>query len=58
MEFFKKRSDTIVIICSFILCFWILNEKINVIEKDLILMKNVLVTKNIMLIELAIEGEK
>lgn len=57
MEWFKKHADTIVILGSFALCFWTLNEKMNdrftAIEKDLTAIKTVLILKNIMPAELA-----
>jgi hypothetical protein len=54
MEWFKKHADTIVILGSFALCFWNLNEKINTVEKDLTIIKTVLIMKNIMPDQLAI----
>jgi hypothetical protein len=53
MEWFKKHADTIVILGSFALCFWTLNEKINLIEKDITVIKTVLIMKNIMPCEMA-----
>lgn len=57
MDWFKKHADTIVILGSFALCFWTMNEKINnrfnIIEKDLAIIKTVLILKNIMPAELA-----
>jgi len=59
VEWFKKHADTIVILGSFALCFWNMNEKINAIEKDLTIVKTVLIMRNIMPTELAKnEGEK
>ena len=59
MEWFKKHADTIVILGSFALGFWNMNEKINAIEKDLTIVKTVLIMRNIMPTELAKnEGEK
>jgi len=55
MDWFKKHADTLVILSSFVLCFWTLNEKINQIEKDLTIIKTVLVMKNIMPTDLACE---
>jgi len=48
MEWFKKHADTIAILGTFALCFWNLNEKINAIEKDVSVIKTVLILKNIM----------
>jgi len=57
MDWFKQHGDTIVILSSFALCFWSMNEKMNdkfnAIEKDLAVIKTVLVMKNIMPNELA-----
>jgi hypothetical protein len=53
MEWFKKHADTIVILSSFALCFWTLNEKIGQIEKDVTMIKTVLILKNIMPVEMA-----
>lgn len=57
MDWFKQHADTIVILSSFALCFWSMNEKMNdkfnAIEKDLAVIKTVLVMKNIMPNELA-----
>ena len=62
MDWFKKHADTIVILGSFALCFWTMNEKINdrfnVIDKDLAVIKTVLIMKDIMPKELAEKGEK
>lgn len=57
MDWFKKHADTIVILGSFALCFWNLNEKINSIEKDITMVKTVLILKQIMPTELATSGE-
>ena len=57
MDWFKKHADTIVILSSFVMCFWTLNEKISKIESDIIVIKTVLVMKNIMPAELANKGE-
>lgn len=53
MEWFKQHADTIAIIAVFAGCFWTLNEKINSIDKDLAVIKAVLVMKNIMPVEIA-----
>jgi hypothetical protein len=58
MDWFKKHADTLVILGSFALCFWTLNEKINTIEKDVTIIKTVLVMKNIMPSEMAGKGDK
>ena len=48
MEWFKEHADTIAIISTFAVCFWTMNEKINSIDKDVGIIKAVLVMKNIM----------
>lgn len=53
MEWFKKHADTLVILITFVSCFWTLNEKISCLEKDVTIIKTVLVMKNIMPLELA-----
>lgn len=51
MEWFSKHADTIIILGSFALCFWNMNEKMNAefnrIDKDLAVIKTVLIMKNI-----------
>jgi hypothetical protein len=49
MEWFKIRSATIAILAVFIGCFGTINTKINSIDKDVAIIKTVLVMKNIML---------
>lgn len=60
MDWFKKHVDTIVILGSFAACFWNMNEKFNerfnAIEKDLVIIKTVLIMQNVMPKELA-KGE-
>lgn len=57
MDWFKQHADTIVILSSFALCFWHMNEKftdkLNTIEREIAVIKTVLVMKNIMPNELA-----
>jgi hypothetical protein len=53
MDWFKQHADTIAILTVFIGCFWTLNEKINSMDKDIAIIKTVLVMKNIMPNELA-----
>jgi hypothetical protein len=57
MDWLKQHADTLVILSSFVLCFWTMNEKINNIEKDLTIVKTVLIMQNIMPIELACHKE-
>jgi hypothetical protein len=64
MDWIKKHADTIVILGSFALCFWTMNEKMNdgfssmdkrfnELEKDVVMIKTVMIMKNIMPVELA-----
>ena len=53
MDWFKKHADTLVILSSFAMCFWVLNEKISQVEKDITVIKTIMVMKNIMPTELA-----
>ena len=57
MDWFKKHGDTIIIIGTFALCFWNMNEKMNdrfnTIDKDMAIVKTVLIMKGIMPAELA-----
>jgi hypothetical protein len=55
MEWFKKHGDTLVILGTFATCFWHLNKRISVLDKDLAIIKTVLLMKNIMPAELATE---
>ena len=48
MEWLKQHADTLVILSSFALCFWTLNEKINSIDKDLAVIKTVMVMRKMM----------
>ena len=48
MDWFRNHADTIAIISTFIVCFWSLNEKIAAIDKDVAIIKTVLIMKNIM----------
>lgn len=69
MEWFKKHADTIVILGSFALCFWTINEKMNdrfssidnrfsSIDNRLSVIETVLIIKDIMPKELAKELNK
>lgn len=48
LSWLKKHADTIVILGVFASAFWNLNEKISAIEKDMAIVKTVLIMKNIM----------
>lgn len=59
MDWCKQHADTIAILTVFFGCFWTLNEKINTMDKDIAIIKTVLVMRNIMPNELALhESEK
>lgn len=58
MEWFKQHADTIVIVSSFVLCFWHLNDRITAIEKDVAIIKTVMVMKNILPVELCKNQEQ
>lgn len=51
-SWFREHADTIAILSMFALCFWNLNEKMNTklgeIERELAIIRTVLVMKNIM----------
>jgi hypothetical protein len=54
MDWLKNHADTLVILSSFAICFWTLNEKINQIDKELAVIKTVLIIRNIYPNELCI----
>jgi hypothetical protein len=58
MEWFKKHTDAVMIIGAIAASMIWMNGKFNEIEKDIAVMKAVLVMKNIMPTELAIVGAK
>ena len=58
MDWFKKHTDTVVILGAFATSLLWMNGKFNAIEKDLAVMKAILVMKNIMPVELAKHEEK
>jgi len=53
MDWFKKHVDTAVILTAFAGALLWMNGKFNEIEKDLTIVKTVLIMKNIMPVELA-----
>ena len=68
MDWFKKHADTIVILGSFALCVWNINEKMNdnfatmekemnsrfsSLEKDMAIVKTAMIMQNMMPAELA-----
>lgn len=56
-SWFKQHADTITVLSAFAICFWTLNEKIeikfNALEKDIAVIKTVMVMKNLLPSELA-----
>jgi len=53
MEWIKKHVDTVIILTAFGASILWMNGKFNEIEKDLAVVKTVLIMKNIMPVELA-----
>jgi hypothetical protein len=53
MEWFKKHTDAVMVITAIIGCMLWMNGKFNGIEKDMAVIKTVLIMKNIMPGELA-----
>jgi hypothetical protein len=58
MEWFKKHVDTVIILTAFGSSILWMNGQFNQIEKDLAIVKTVLIMKNIMPVELAQQCEK
>lgn len=69
MDWFKNHADTIAILGAFALCFWNLNEKMNdkftavdnrfsSIEKDVAIIKTVMIMNHHMPCEIAAEKDK
>ena len=57
MEWFKKHTDTVIVLSAIIASMLWMNSKFNDLEKDILVIKTVLVMKNIMPNELASEGK-
>lgn len=57
MDWVKKHVDLVVMLAAFASSMLWLNGKFNDIEKDIVVMKTVLIMKNIMPSELAAKGE-
>lgn len=53
MEWFKKHVDTVIILAAFGSSILWMNGKFNELEKDITIIKTVLILKNIMPTELA-----
>jgi hypothetical protein len=58
MDWIKKHADTIAVITSICASLVWMNGKFNEIEKDLAIVKTVLIMKNIMPAELAKQDEE
>ena len=58
MDWFKKHIDTLVILGGIFSSFLWMNGKFNELEKDMAIIKTVLIMKDIMPKELAEKGEK
>lgn len=54
-EFFKKHTDTVVVLGALFAGFLWMNTKFNEIEKDLTIVKTVLIINKIMPSELAVK---
>jgi hypothetical protein len=57
MELFKKHVDTVVILTGILASVLWMNGKFNEIEKDITIIKTVLIMKNIMPTELASKSQ-
>lgn len=57
MDWFKKHTDTALILTAIISSMLWMNGKFNEIEKDITIIKTVLIMKNIMPTELAMKQE-
>ncbi len=53
MEWFKKHTDTVIILGAIISSILWMNGKFNEIEKEVAIIKTVLIMKNVMPVELA-----
>ena len=53
MDWFKNHTDTVIILTAFAASLMWMNGKFNNVEKDMAVIKAVLVMKNIMPVELA-----
>ncbi len=53
MERFKKHIDTIIILTAFASSMLWINGKFNDLEKDVVMIKTVLIMRNVMPLELA-----
>ena len=53
MDWVKKHVDTVIILSAFASAMLWMNGKFNTLEKDITVIKTVLIMKNIMPVELA-----
>lgn len=58
MELIRKHVDTVVIISAIVASMLWMNGKFNELEKEITIIKTVLIMKNIMPTELALAGDK
>ena len=58
MDWFKKHVDTCVILAAFASSLLWMNGKFNDLEKDIVIIKTVLIMKNIMPSDLAQKGDQ
>jgi len=58
MDWFKKHVDTVIILTAFGSALLWMNGRFNELEKDLTIVKTVLIMKNIMPVELAQSKEQ
>lgn len=63
MEWFKKHTDTVIILSAFaVSILWMngkfneVDKRFNEIEKEIVMMKTVLIMKNIMPTQLAVDS--
>ena len=56
-EFFKKHTDTVVVLTALFAGFLWMNSKFNELEKDIAVMKTVLIMQKIMPSELAAKAD-
>lgn len=56
MNWFTKHQDTLVILSAFAGAMLWMNGKFNQLEKDIVMIKTVLIVKNIMPNELAVKS--
>lgn len=58
MDWFTKHADAVVTISIMFAGFMWMNSKFNALEKDVLVIKTVLIMQKIMPSELAVKGEK